>query len=87
MGTSRQSMNVVWDTGSDWLVMEVTECDTCKEPKYDPSQNPDSHLPIPNSEGVRDYGSTSTDGFQAFDTVCLPEPNPDTDEIGCLDKF
>ena len=87
MGSSRQPMNVVWDTGSDWLVMEVKECDSCFDPKYDPSENLDSFKPIPNSESHRDYGSTSTDGYLAHDRVCLPEPNQDTSEIGCLDKF
>ena len=42
MGSSQQPMNVVWDTGSDWLVMETMDCETCFEPTYDFSQNPDS---------------------------------------------
>jgi len=87
MGSSRQPMNVVWDTGSDWLVMELEECETCKAPKYDPSQNPDSYKPIPGTEVVRDYGSTSTEGFLATDKVCLPEFNKETDEMGCIEGF
>ena len=35
MGGSKQPLNVVWDTGSDWLVIESAECDSCIPPVYD----------------------------------------------------
>ena len=28
-------MDVVFDTGSDWLVIESENCDTCEGDKYD----------------------------------------------------
>lgn len=35
VGTPGQEMTVVYDTGSDWLVIEAHICSTCLENTYD----------------------------------------------------
>ena len=37
MGESFEPMNVVFDTGSDWLVVQGSTCDNCEGGKYDGS--------------------------------------------------
>ena len=35
-GGYKQEMRINFDTGSDWLVVETTDCRTCLENRYDP---------------------------------------------------
>lgn len=37
VGESDQEMKVIFDTGSDWLVIEGKDCENCKGAKYDPN--------------------------------------------------
>ena len=37
VGESDQEMKVVYDTGSDWLLIEGRDCENCKGSKYDPN--------------------------------------------------
>jgi len=37
MGTQDMKMEVVFDTSSDWLVIEGQECGSCLGAKYDPT--------------------------------------------------
>lgn len=37
MGTSKTPINVVFDTGSDWLVIPDKTCDNCKGDTFDTS--------------------------------------------------
>lgn len=62
---------MVWDTGSDWLVIESVECDTCIPPVYDYTLNPSTYSKQYGSESSRNYGSTSTKGYLANDRICL----------------
>jgi len=37
VGESDQEMKVLFDTGSDWLLIEGRDCDNCKGSRYDPN--------------------------------------------------
>ncbi len=40
VGENRQPMKVIYDTGSDWLIIEGVDCETCNGNKFDPAQSP-----------------------------------------------
>ena len=60
-------MDVVFDTGSDWLVIESENCDTCEGDKYDT----DKSVKLTTRESQRFYGSMILTGYEHHDTVCL----------------
>ena len=60
-------MDVVFDTGSDWLVIEAHHCENCEGNTYDVSGGKQVGVEI--SERV--YGSASLEGFEHTDTVCI----------------
>ena len=70
-------MNVVWDTGSDWLVVQGHECSNCEGRTYDGSEY---GIPQTNYDSERLYGSASLLGREYIDKVCL---NP----RACVSKF
>ena len=72
MGENQERMEVVWDTGSDWLVIEGSDCPSCLRNTYDYT---DEYLSsfnfVKKSWGERNYGSASLTGVEAKDHVCL----------------
>jgi hypothetical protein len=64
----RTDVNLVFDTGSDWLVVAGSQCDTCKVNDYNPEFSGKS-FGRPQSE--RKYGSAHLNGTEYLDTVCL----------------
>jgi hypothetical protein len=69
MGESKQVIDVVFDTGSDWLVIPDADCISCKGEKYDSSNS----VPIDTTTTSREYGSAYLEGKSYSDTVCLDE--------------
>ena len=73
---------MVYDTGSDWLVIEGQSCYNCQGDKYDISQaleNGQAKLDsINGSERV--YGSAKVSGKVYTDTVCVGLAN-------CVEDF
>jgi len=60
-------MNVVYDTGSDWLVVFGSNCTNCNGTTFD-------HMGgVPTTSGVseRHYGSASLTGREYRDEVCV----------------
>lgn len=39
IGERLQLVDMVWDTGSDWLVVASEQCETCNGQKYDSRQD------------------------------------------------
>lgn len=37
VGESDQELKVLFDTGSDWLLLEGRDCESCLASKYDPN--------------------------------------------------
>ncbi|MFO0002362.1 MAG: pepsin-like aspartyl protease [bacterium] len=66
-----QEFNVVFDTGSDWLVIESSKCKTCQGPqRYEVSQSRNfKQLGMEVSELY--YGSATLAGYKVSDQVCL----------------
>jgi len=81
MGTASGGFNVVYDTGSDWLVIETSTCSNCVGFLYVTSSST-AYSAVPNSTGERLYGSASLTGFEAIDKVCLTN----TDDY-CVNPF
>ena len=70
MGTSYEEVHVIYDTGSDWLVVETQACSSCTG-VYDTTTST-AYEAISNSDDTHSYGDgTTLYGSQAFDTVCL----------------
>lgn len=80
MGSRLQEMNVVYDTGSDWLVIKADDCSNCVGNLYN-YENSDSFKRATKIESERNYGSASLKGYESYDRVCL------RDTENCVDKF
>jgi len=72
-------MNVVYDTGSDWLVVQGTNCSNCKGDLFNATK---SGVIVNSTLQVRKYGSAELDGYIFNDTVCLAK-----DLSSCVLKF
>jgi len=66
-------LDVVYDTGSDWLVVEGADCDNCEGNTYDIGPSLDSGIAeeVGTSLSVRSYGSAELEGREYTDTVCI----------------
>jgi hypothetical protein len=76
MGQSSTVVDVVYDTGSDWLAVEGSECKTCQGNTFDGSKGTKTSTQL----SERNYGSASLTGFTWKDKVCI---NPNA----CLPDF
>ena len=78
-------MDVVYDTGSDWLVVEGNDCWNCDGNVYDPFEDISGlgrAKRISEGWSSREYGSAYLEGYEYLDTVCLT-PNSST----CIENF
>ena len=80
-GAFKQDMSVVFDTGSDWLIVEVEECATCLQNRYETALS-EAFVKLQGTYGERLYGSLSTSGYEALDTVCFT-----SDPNHCVENF
>lgn len=72
MGKSTE-LDVVFDTGSDWLVIESSSCDSCEDDKYDiePQIKNGEAKELSSEFSERVYGSATVIGREFSDTVCV----------------
>lgn len=63
-------MDVVWDTGSDWLIVASEQCETCNGQKYDSSQD-QSYVQVEQSDMTIQYGSGAARGYRSSASVCM----------------
>lgn len=65
-------MDVVFDTGSDWLVVEGSNCTSCQGNTYDIQPNLDLGIAkiASTKNSTRSYGSAELEGIEYTDTVC-----------------
>lgn len=68
MGENQEEVEVVWDTGSDWLVVASYKCSTCDYTTYDFSS--ETSFTDLNEEMELSYGSAYAEGYKASDSVC-----------------
>ena len=81
-GAFKQEMRVNFDTGSDWLVVETTECRTCLENRYDPDISSSFNEYWFGTNTELQYGSLHIKGYEALETVCFTSGSSH-----CIDKF
>jgi hypothetical protein len=79
-GTNQQEFDVVYDTGSDWVVIDGKSCKNCEGNFYDPSQSTTAKN-LGNPVSVRAYGSAILYGTEWTDKVCLKTMQ------ACIDDF
>ena len=60
-------LDVIFDTGSDWLVIESDECSNCEGNTYDTSRS----IKVGENFSTRIYGSANLEGLEYKDTVCV----------------
>jgi hypothetical protein len=68
IGENTEPLDMVFDTGSDWLVVASHECATCNGRKYNHASS--SSLKTYYNEDKIIYGSARADGYYARDLVC-----------------
>ena len=68
-----QAMEVVYDTGSDWLTVEGANCHLCQGNLYDHTQSDDFAFLESVQSTELNYGSASLKGLRASDKVCLSQ--------------
>lgn len=68
MGTSSTVMDVVYDTGSDWLAVEGSECSNCAGNTFDGNA---SGTKTATAVTERNYGSASLTGYTYKDKICV----------------
>ena len=70
IGSNKQPLDVIFDTGSDWLVVEDTSCTTCVSTIFNKTKSTTFEV---NSTTTRvlNYGSASFQGHTGNDTVGL----------------
>jgi hypothetical protein len=80
MGTSTEAFDVVYDTGSDWVVLKGWSCTNCNSTSYNPYTSTQSRLRN-DTVSVRSYGSATLYGTEWSDLVCVKEDG------GCVTNF
>jgi hypothetical protein len=71
MGEFNEALDVVWDTGSDWLVVaSASDCEDCEVGDGYDYTDEVSFKPIKSSEDSITYGSAYVEGFKARDLIC-----------------
>ena len=70
VGNPEQKLDVIFDTGSDWLVLEAKECLNCLKNSYDAEKSETfERVDLDLVEHV--YGTAQLYGFDARDDVSL----------------
>jgi len=71
IGESDSEMKVIYDTGSDWLLIEGRGCENCKGSKYDPNTS-SYYTEVDIRTQSKTYGSfMHVEGKEVQDQVCL----------------
>ena len=83
VGSESQAMNLIWDTGSDWLMVESADCTNCNGDTFDYTVSETFQISSPTTTLTATLGDgTVLTGEKATDTVCI---NSDADS--CIDNF
>jgi Eukaryotic aspartyl protease len=81
MGTSSVPFNVIYDTGSDWVVMEGKNCTNCEGDTYDPTTASIQSKQMTTEISTRQYGNMLFYGTEYMDRICINKLQ------GCVDNF
>ena len=66
VGSEKYPQDLVWDTGSAWLVLEVSDCLTCLNATFDPSTSTD-YRRLTTGLSQLAYGSAQIIGYTSED--------------------
>lgn len=80
MGTQQHQFDVIYDTGSDWLIVEGSGCENCPGNTYNPATSSMSRL-VGDGTSSRAYGEQTFFGTEYLDKVCINNLQ------GCVDSF
>ena len=71
MGESNQEMQLIYDTGSDWMVVEGRDCVNCEGGRYDPNTSSYYEIVDVLTQNLK-YGNLfHFKGKEVQDQVCL----------------
>lgn len=70
IGTPYQHVELIYDTGSDWIVVEAKQCATCLNNTYDSTLST-THSRVDNDYVEHLYGSAQLYGYDATDVFSL----------------
>ena len=70
MGSSQKILDVIYDTGSDWLVLDTDFCGNCHDPVYD-TRSSDDYNRVSRTKMYQEYGSASVEGYNATDSISV----------------
>ena len=80
-GPNAQALEVVYDTGSDWLTIEGSECYRCSGNTFEHRDSSSfQYLEAIQSQKL-EYGSAELQGLRASDKVCLPATSDQSTEL------
>ncbi|CDW83707.1 eukaryotic aspartyl protease family protein [Stylonychia lemnae] len=79
LGDDPQLSELVFDTGSGWLIVTTTSCSSCESKVYNPAKSSKSKM-LERVPKTLKYGSATVMGQSYLDKVCL-------NEIVCADNF
>lgn len=79
MGTAQTAIDVIYDTGSDWLCIPDSSCSSCEGTKHDNS----GATVVSAATEERLYGSAALSGSTYSDKVCLSASDSST----CISTF
>lgn len=68
MGSQNEKLTVIYDTGSDWLVVDTDFCPTCHQPVFKTAQS-STYANVSNTIINQVYGSANLYGVSATDSV------------------
>ena len=69
-GSQNQRLEVVFDTGSDWLVLETDLCSNCIAPFYKTEESKTIVIDSSSTSSIN-YGSASLTGSEATDRITV----------------
>jgi hypothetical protein len=83
MGSDRFEVDVVFDTGSSWMIINDSRCDSsCKGLVYNATSSADYFEPKVINYRDQTYGSSYAEGFDVHDSVCIID-----DPAACIKDF
>ena len=74
MGSEMQGINVIWDTGSDWFLVETDTCTNCKSPYFHQTESTSFSYFQPDEFHKQQYADGSyVNGQAATDKLCVTQ--------------
>lgn len=90
MGSHRQKMTFIYDTGSSWLWFPTEDCVDCdgdiENEVYHNSKSSTYEKASNYHQSVR-YTKGNIEGYEIFDRVCLDDTTQGLQEKNCLPRF